>query len=214
MENRKCKSDNGKPANVRCLEFAVSGFLCSIFLSFAAYGAPPTAPPTPHVPDGLGQAKFGMTLAQVRQLYPALAPAPAMTGAAYVKSPHLTRYVVPKVDVPGLQGQCTLELRFWKDQLWSVIVYYGTTPFSTVVENLRREYGPPTTTIGDPTWKLRHAAIVTSRSQMWYSLEDSEMSMDVERAFLEAIHERQTGKALHTAAGPPAGQGTPVAPTP
>src|SRR2546425_335598 len=99
MENRKPETGNRKRANVPRAKgvsvchfpFPVSGFLFSILLCVAGVGrhvaaaAPPDTPvaaapaptPTPHVPQGFGKAKFGMTLEQVRQFYPTLAPAPA-----------------------------------------------------------------------------------------------------------------------------------------
>ena len=178
--------------------------------------AAPASTPAPHVPEGFGKAKFGMTLEQVRQLYPTLAPAPAATSAAYFRSPNLTRYWMTQVDVPGLQGQCSIELRFWKNQLWSVIVYYGTNAFSDVVENLQRTYGPPTTKTHDSSWVLGTATITTSPGQMWFSLDDSEIGKDVQNALLEAVEQQKTRKASRTPGGAaqvvptPGGRGTPA----
>jgi hypothetical protein len=192
--------------------------LCVLLLSIVVCGtaqaASPTAPPTPRVPDGVAAAKFGMTVEQARQRYPDLAPAPVMIGAAYVISPDLSRYVVPKIELPGLPGDSSLELRFWKKQLWSIIVYYGSTPFPTVLDYLRREYGPTAATTGDPTWTLGKVAIVTSPGQMWYSLEDSEVSKEVRSAWLAALQELQKRKVSPTKAPAPAAQGTPVTPGP
>ena len=208
MKNRKPETGNRKPINVAHVHgarvsrftFPVCGFLFSILLSFAAIGpiaalaAPPKTPgaaPAPHVPTGFGKAKFGMTLEQVRPLYPTLAPAPQMTGAAYFRSPQLARYLVTKVRVPGLQEPCTLELRFWKNQLWSAIIHYGTNKFSDVEAILRKEYGPLTSKTGAPTWTFDTATVVTSPGQLWYSFDDNGIGKDVQGALVEAVHQQQ-----------------------
>ena len=235
MENRKPETGNAKrkaEAARRAFAsfpFPVSGFVFSIFLCLAGVGpylaaAAPTAPPdaatpesmpTPHTPEGFGKAKFGMTVEQVRQFYPTLIPAPAVTGAASFRSPNMTRYMVAEVDVPGLRHPCALELRFWKNQLWSIIIYYAKNPFPEVVENLRRNYGPPTTKAHDPTWVLSKVTIVTSPAQLWYSFDDNEIGNDVRRAFMEAIQQHQA-KRTPAQAGqtPTAGNATPQSGTP
>jgi len=243
MENRKWRPGNGKPANASHIRiderpifhsrFPVSSFLVSILLVAAVDGAggwhaasavpaetpaaaaPGQTPAPPRAPKGFGKAKFGMTLEQVRQLYPTLAPAPVVTSAAYFRSPNLTRYWMTKVDVPGLHGPCSVEFRFWKSQLWSVVVYYGAIAFTDVVEHLQRDFGPPSTKGRDPSWALGTATITTSPGQRWYSFEDSEISKDVRGAFLAAVQQRQPGKTPRTPAAappggqPPGGQGTP-----
>jgi hypothetical protein len=205
MENRKPETGNGKPGNVRGVgasvyQFAlsISGFRFSIFVSLlfsllvssAAYATAPAPTPARAVPHGFGKAKFGMTLEQVRRLYPKLAPAPAITGAAYFPSPNLARYWITKVDVPGLRNRCNVEFHFWNNHLWNVIVHYRTNPFADVMKNLRRAYGPPTSEVRDPSWALGTATITTSPGQMWYGFDDAKITKDVQRALLEAVHQQ------------------------
>jgi hypothetical protein len=222
MEHRNADAGNANARGVRgmgaacvChLTFSVSGLLFFIFLSCAAYAAPPTATPAPHAPEGFGTAKFGMTLEQVRQLYPTLAKAPVVTSAAYFRLPSLTRYWITKVDVPGLRSQCDVEFRFWKNRLWSVVVYYGANAFADVAEKLRREYGPPSTKSRDPSWAFGSASITTSPGQMWYSLDDNEIGKDVQRGFTETIQQQRARRAAHPPAGTPPMRPTPAGQTP
>ena len=176
------------------------------------------ATPRPPLPRGFGKAKFGMSVAQVRRLYPALQPAQG-GGAAYFNSPHLTRYLIPRVNVTGLKQRVNVELRFWKDQLWTVIVYYGTNPFEEVVQSLSRQYGQATTRGNDPSWEDSHTTIITAPGQAWYSFSDNAISKDpqeVLRNLLEALQGRrpapQPGSALPGSGihGSP----TPAAPAP
>jgi len=216
MENREWKTGNGKPVNasvaichssffIRGSRFSI--FLLSMCVSFGASAATPASTPLAHVPEGFGKAKFGMTLEQVRQLYPTLVPAPFVTSAAFFKSPHLTRYWMTNVDVPGLKPKSSVEFRFWKNQLWSIIVYYGGKTYADVVEHLQQSYGPPTVKNSQPSWTLGKVTIITSPGQMWYSLDDGDISNDVRREFMEAIQQRQQAKpaqppALATATPP------------
>lgn len=229
MENRKPETRNAKWQTLAGFPFPVFHFLFSILLSVAAFAAP-AATPARHAPAGYGKAKFGMTLEQVRQLYPALAPAPPFTAAAYFRSRNLTRYLLAGVEIRGLKRPCNVELRFWKNQLWSVITFYGANPFSAVVQKLQREYGPPTTKSSDPTWALGTATLITSPGQLWYSVDGAEIGKDVQREFMEVVRQQQAKKASPTPVGPtpvgpapvgpastgsvPMGQGTPATPTP
>ena len=167
------------------------------------------AAPMPRVPQGFGKAKFGISLEQARTLYPALTKAGA-TAAAYFRSPNLTRYWMTKVKVPGLKEDCSVEFRFWKDKLWSVIVYYGTNPTPDVMENLAREYGRPTVRTSEPSWTLGTVTIITSPAQMWYSFDDGEIGKDVRREFMEAVQHQQDRTGKPDAAAAPAAAGTPA----
>ena len=232
VKNRKPETRDRKPASV-CgasrtaicrMDGSLGAVLFSIFLTHAAYAVVPTATPAAipgpaHAPEGFGAAKFGMTLEEVRQVFPALVPAPLITSAAYFRSPNLTRYWMTKVDVPGLQNQCSVEFRFWKNQLWSVIVYYGTNPFPVVVENLQRTYALKPRHTPDPSWDLGSATITTSPGQMWYSFDNTEIGKAVQHDFIEAIRQQHARKAAALGGTPrvaqtPGTPGTPAAPPP
>jgi hypothetical protein len=235
IEDRKPRTGNEKWYSLACFPIPVFQFLLCILLSGAAVAAEPAATPARQAPEGYGKAKFGMPLEQVRQLYPALAPAPAVTAAAYFRSPNLKRFWLAGVTVRGLKSPCDLELRFWKNQLWSVITFYGANPFPDVVQNLEREYGPPTIKSSDPTWVFGTATLITSPGQQWYSVDGAEVGKDVQREFMEAVRQHEAKKAAQTptAQAPPgqapagqapqgqappgqapAGQGAPATPAP
>jgi hypothetical protein len=217
MKERNAACGSAGPAGRRHLLSAGLGLLVAVLMSCAAQAAAPKAKAASHGPDGFNKAKFGMTLEQVRKLYPAMEVAP-QTTAAYVRSPHLTRQLLTKVPVPGLHSPCTIELRFWKNRLWSVITFYAANPYPEVLSNLGRLYGPSTTTGRDPTWVFDKATITTSPGQLWYSFDDNAIAKDVQRELVEAIEQQKARKTPHPAAPqtpatpPTTGQGTPAQP--
>ena len=190
-----------------------ASLLNGIILVCAAMAVGAATPTPTHTgPGGFGKAKFGMTVEQVRKYYPKITPAAPGMGAAYFNSPDLTRYVIGRVKVPGFAERMTVELRFWKKHLWSVIFYYGSTSFMAIAEDLHRRYGDSTTQGIDPTWALPNSTITTAPSEMWYSYSDSTATKDVQRAFAEAIQaaqQRAAARAASQAAPTP-----PVTPVP
>ncbi len=158
--------------------------------------------------DGFGTAKFGMSIEQVRALYPALQPAPRRLGAAYFTSPDLSRYLLTKMSVPGLTAPADLELRFWKNQLWTIIMYSGDTPFADVVQSLRRQYGEPSSPGSEPVWVQPRTTITTAANEHWYSIADNAISRAAQQALIEALQAQQAAAPPST----PRAGGTPVAP--
>jgi len=218
MENRKEAGEGTRPAGPRA-----GGCALAILALMAAHSGMAMAEPqptpagaahaavSPHVPQGYGKAKFGISFEQAHKLYPALTKA-GSTSAAYFRSPNLTRYWMTKVKVPGLKDDCSVEFRFWKDRLWSIIVYYGANPSGDVMENLAREFGPPTVRTSDPSWTLGRVTIITSPPQMWYSFDDGEIGKDVRREFMEAVQREQQRKAAVAQAPAAAAASSPVTP--
>jgi len=223
MENGEEKMGGAPPVDAgvraRRRESASWGFLLPILLLVAPPASVTLAQPTPaaaqhakqqrHAPQGYGKATFGITLDQARALYPALTKAGA-TAAAYFRSPNLTRYWMTRVKVPGLTQDCSVEFRFWKDRLWSIVIFYGTNKTPDVLKYLEHTYGPPTVRSSEPTWTLGSASIVTSPGQMWYSFDDTEIGKDVQREFMEAVQHQHDRKAAAAAAPGPAATPTAV----
>jgi len=167
--------------------------------------------PTPVVPDGFGAAKLGMSAAQVRALYPALAPAPALKNVPYFNNPKLTRYVLMQHAVDGLKEPVDIEFRFWDDHLWSVIVYTGNNPFDAVLAQLASRYGPSSTHTGAPSWVGPRSSLVTTPAQKWYSVNDLVLSREAQHDLTERL--RQQHRALPDGTAPRTGGAAPGAPS-
>jgi len=200
--------------SVRC---GLSALLFAAW-SLSASAATPrraTAPPTA---EGFGKAKFGMSLEQVRHVYPKIVPAQPGAGAAYFKSPLLDRFALGGVRVAGLGQPVDFEFRFWKNQLWGVIVYYGGNGFSDVAEDLYRRFGKAATEGIDPTWVKPTATITTAPTEGWYSITDNRRTKDVQQEFARALAAEQAvaaaraARANPTPATPPAQNTPPAAP--
>jgi hypothetical protein len=173
----------------------VTAFLFCCALSAAALATPArphkSASPTPPGPGGFGKAQFGMSLEEVRRLYPTLAAAAPNVGAPYFNSPLLGRFMLANMKLPGLSERADVEFRFWKNRLWMYLVYPRGGSFAEAVEYLSRRYGKPTLSGGDPSWNLPNISIITAPAQMWYSVADNTITPDVRAAFNAALRAAQ-----------------------
>ena len=170
----------------------------------ARHTAPPSlpaasAPAAPLLPgpDGFEQAKLGMPLDQVRARYPQLKPMPPNAGAATFKSPFLERYMLEDVPVAGLAAPVFVELRFWKNELWSIVVYCAPNLLPEVGDYFTQHFGRPTTEGYNPTWVFAKSTVTMVSSELWYSITDNALNVEVRQEFLRAI------RALGGAPAPP-----------
>ena len=173
----------------------ITAFLfCSALCAAAALATPArphkSASPTPPAAEGFGKARFGMSLEEVRRLYPALTPAPPNTGVPYFNSPLLSRFMLKDVKVPGLSERTDVEFRFWENRLWMYVVYPRGS-FAEAVEYLEHRYGKPNVSSADPSWKLPSIGIITAPAQMWYTVSDNAITSDVQAAFNAALRAAQ-----------------------
>jgi hypothetical protein len=159
---------------------------------------------------GFEKLTFGQTIAQVQKVYPKMRKLDKEhLGATAVMSPLMPRYYQPEATVRGLAEPIALELRFWKDQLFVVIGYYGGNSHEAVVKWLERRYGKPTHTQPDPTWIGKQISIVTTPGEAWFSLNDSKLAAEAQAMMQEEL--RKMLQRQPAPAGPPPGP-TPVPP--
>ena len=202
--NRASRSGRGLLCVAVVVAVLRSPGVCAETATETQTGTPSPAPAvTPVPPEGFGKAKLGMSVAEVQAHYPDLAPATGPTRAAYFRAPELKRYLLPVTAVPGLQSECKIELRFWKDRLWGVIIDYRKNRFADVRALLRQQYGPPTLDGREPTWIFPATTIMAVPLQGWYAIEDNEITKEVQRRFVEAAQRQRTRQAMRKTPPPP-----------
>ena len=138
-------------------------------------------------PEGYGKAHFGMTVAQVRKAYPELKEAPQVAG--YLSHPNLKRYVLWHQKLEGLAKPADVELRFWRDSLWTVLFYCGENNFDDVKVQLSKQYGLPASGGADPTWLWPTRTLMTASKGGWYSIADREIGKDAQATLAREAHQ-------------------------
>jgi len=136
-------------------------------------------------PTGFGKARFGMTVAQVSEIYPQMEKLTKSLGAAVVEGPLIERRVLWKEEISGLSKPVNVELRFWKDQLWVVIVYFGENDLETVVRLLTERHGPPSGKPANAIWEGKKSTIMIAGKARWYSIQDNAISKEAQAVFME-----------------------------
>ncbi|MGH7788128.1 MAG: hypothetical protein ACRERC_14745 [Candidatus Binatia bacterium] len=141
-------------------------------------------------PRGFGKATFGMPADEVRKLLPQAVPlSPGeQLGASAISGPDISRMVLRNYTVEGLPKPTTVELRFWKHQLWGVIVYFGDNTDAEVTALLDKQFGPSDST--DPKQLLWIGATTQTTAtfrQRWYGSNDQKLSKEAQIWFMNAI---------------------------
>jgi hypothetical protein len=171
-------------------------------------------------PTGLGTARFGMSVEQVQKIHPdlqELRPGEKLAAAA-VYTPNIRRFVLRGQKLAGTEKPATVELRFWKDQLWLYITYFDTADTSGVVAGLEKQFGPPDHNEGErPLWTGDRTLIVGELKRGWFTIQDETISRQAQTWFSEAAAASQRERHLPLkgatpAAVAPGGPATPPAP--
>lgn len=139
--------------------------------------------PVPYQPAGFGPAAFGMGLMQVWKLFPLakLMSGEEQLGAPLVAEPYVDRLELRDQSVTGLDKPTTVELRFWKDQLWSAVVYFGDNDVAQVKAFLEKTFGRPVGSEADhPTWPGPRVTTTAVYSQKWYASSLNDLSQEAD----------------------------------
>lgn len=168
-----------------------------------------------HEPTGFGKAKFGASPQEVEKLYKGKIKGLGQEslGATPVFSPFVVRQSLSEQKVLGLEQPVTVELRYWKDRLWVVIVYYGQNGTEAVNEALRKEYGKPDQSSGDQIWQGKKVLVNTANRERWYAISDNAIAHEAQLAFMEEMRKAQEkmrerqGLPAQTAPATPAAAG-------
>jgi hypothetical protein len=159
-------------------------------------------------PTGYGKAKFGMSAAQVKKLYPKLEPAKATAEAAGNAQQLLAVYFLEDQRVGPLK-QCKVEFRFYKDELYEI--QFRCPDRAGVGDYLQKTYGMPNQPSGNAVfWMGEHSAVSLAPRSGAFAYADRARS----QAF-QAILYKYMMNPLQTPGGtPPAGAATPAATAP
>lgn len=142
-------------------------------------------------PKGFGKAEFRMSPEQVAKLYEGqirTLEGLESLGATPLGGPYVVRQALSGQRVEGLAEPTTVELRYWKDQLWVIIVYYGENSADSVKEMLTKKHGPGAQGI---RWRSERVQVNAVDKERWYSLADAELSAEVQKLFAEEMRQLQ-----------------------
>ncbi|GIW41082.1 MAG: hypothetical protein KatS3mg076_1659 [Candidatus Binatia bacterium] len=195
-------------SNRRLVRFSRVTAVLAVLLS--CLFSPAWSGPTPErEPDGWGKARFGMSREEVGRLFPHAQPlSKEHLGAAAPLGPEFARQLLPEEKFPGLELPVSVELRYFRDRLYAVVVYWGANPAERVLDVLRRRYGPAPGP--EPTWKGEKVTIATDVRGRWHAFWDNRLSQEAARVFTERLSGRSAPSSLEPRPSPkavPTGEG-------
>lgn len=202
--------------------------------SAPAFAADPQGAPTPvakanpaNVKEftGLGSFPFGGSLADFVKQYPKAEPLPEGKdlGSPTIGGPYIRRFVLQDQKFEGVDKPTQIEVRFWKNKLWAVIVYYGDNDDKKIHTMLDERLGPITTGDDDnPLWELEKTQVTAQRKQRWFGITQTALSNEARAWFALMITGQWKGATeaelvelgLATPAPTPAADTTPAADKP
>ncbi len=184
----------------------------TLFTALALALLPLAAGAVTDEPLGFGKAKFGTPIAEMKKLFPQMKDLTESLGSPVVGGPYITRYVLRKEKVEGLEKPADVELRFWKDKFWLYIVYLGENSEDAAVALLTKAHGSPGPDPKFPVWAGDKSTIVFERGQGRYAVNDTGLSKEAQAWFMEMLRSRAGAAAPPAAVAPPAAAAKPAAP--
>ncbi|MBI4518183.1 MAG: hypothetical protein HY699_20465 [Deltaproteobacteria bacterium] len=156
---------------------------------------------------GFDKLKLRQPLSEVQKTYPKMRKMndSENLGAATILSPLLQRYHQLGVKLSGLSKPVSLELRFWKEQLWVVVVYFGENSRDDVVRMLKKRYGEPTFTQPDPAWNGKQVGVGYAPKEGWFSVGSIPIASEIQNmmaAEMQRLRERQQQRSQPAAPAP------------
>ena len=152
----------------------------------------------PYEPAGFEAAKFGMSLAEVWKMYPKaeLVNPKVGLGASTLGGPYIDRLVLREQPVRGFDKPTTVELRFWKDKLWGVIIYFGDNDDARCKAYLAEIFGPGSATNPDnPVWDGERVTTIGVYKQRWYGSSDNSLSAQATAWFRDKLSGQWKGES-------------------
>jgi hypothetical protein len=172
---------------VALLIAVAAGVLVFLYMRHVRSVSPPAPAAEETGSPVFGKARFGMTVEDMKALYPQMEELNKSLGAAVAEGRFITRRVLWHQQLPGLPDPTDIELRFWKNQLWVVIVYFGNNDLNTVVKMLTDRYGPPQGDPGSPVWSGPTWTAILAAKARWYSVYDNAISKEAQAVFMEDL---------------------------
>lgn len=153
-------------------------------------------PPTPGASAGqpgvaaFGRTPFGTSWTEVRARYPRAQELAAgqERAAPSIGGPFVRRLLLAAQPVEGFKGTADVELRFWKNRLWTVVVYPGPDPDPPMMTVLGARLGPPTGGDADnPQWTRGGTQTTAAVKLHWYAINDVALSAEAQAWFVKAM---------------------------
>jgi len=109
-------------------------------------------------PLGYGEARFTMSVEQVKKVYPqiTLLEAPKV-GTTYQSAGII--YALPAQKLAGFNDPVNVTFRFSEDQLWQVRFEVSERDAAVMVDVLTKRHGEPTAGTTNPAWVGEQVAI-------------------------------------------------------
>lgn len=173
------------------------------------------APVVAGEPTGFGEAKFKMSPAEVQKIFPKMEPLEEALAAPVVGGEYVKRFILRKSAVPGLVKPADVELRFWADRLWVVLVYFEGNEADVVIAALRKQIGSEGGSDKNfVTWVGDTSTTVLTRKGQYYSFSDNELGAEARAAIFKGIgthHEpvKKAAPATSSSAAAPDDQAAP-----
>jgi len=137
-----------------------------------------------HEPDGFGEAKFGMPVAEVGHVYQTLRPAKIMEGATG-KGPRMLMIYDLDDQPVGPLAHCHLELRFFNDELYEI--EFRCPERAKVGQYMQKTYGLPTkVTATTALWTGKHSSVAFDGSSGAFVYRDLARGQAMQAALDEA----------------------------
>jgi hypothetical protein len=209
----------------------IASILLALGLAVAPCAAAAADTPTPAPPKkgekadeftGYGAVPFHTTYDAFKTRYPSaeVVSEGQNLGAPSIGGPYIRRLLLKGQKVEGLEKPTMVELRFWKNKLWGVIVYYGENDPEKIHAMLTKRLGPSDST--DPTnplWERSKTQTTAQTKQRWFGINDTVLSKEAQEWFKLALTGKWRGATaeelvelgLATPVATPASGKTPVA---
>jgi hypothetical protein len=135
----------------------------------------------PNEPDGFKGAKFHMSLAQVKEIFPTLAPTGVQGGKR-----SLSFHRIDGEESLGELRPCKVKLRFAADELYQIDFDCGRD--DRVVEYLKRQYGEPTNVVPNAIyWYGEKAIISLNPNAKTFGFIDRALNETVQQQLFQAV---------------------------
>jgi len=172
------------------LRFAVAILLVAAAFAVATSGVAVAAPSIADL-EGFAGIEFGDSLEVAKKKHPEMRPVSTndtRLNAAAIQSPHLMRQVIGDYKLGNVPTPVQVELRFWRDQLWAVVVYYDRGESEAVLKYLDETYGPRTSGAPErPIWSDDRVQLQVVTTGGWYGATSKPISEDARAWFFKKL---------------------------
>ncbi len=133
--------------------------------------------------DWFERTRLGMSVAEVQELLPTM----EIFGGEEARAYPVRAYFAADQTFDQLPG-CRVELRFFEDRLWVMVVHYGDHPTAEVQRILEERYGAPSRQAGPSTyWTDEGVEVMLQSNSRSFSLAELTISAEVIQAWKDGL---------------------------